>query len=125
MGLFGGGNSKTSSNTTNTEQTVANYGAGPATTLNLSGITTGASSNFNIATSDYGAIEAGTSLARDALKSSLASVGSIASDVVGKTLSIAAKNQVSEGAQMQDTLIKVALVIGAVIAVVAIFRGSK
>lgn len=121
MGLFGGGNSKTSSSTTNTEQTVANYGNGPATTLNLSNVGTG-TGNVSIATTDYGAVEAGTNLARDALKGALDSVSGIASSVVDKTLSLANKTQVSEPAQMQDTYVKIALIAGAAVALVMIFK---
>lgn len=122
MGLFGGGNSKSSSSTTNTEQTTANYGGGPALTLNLSnaGNASGknSTSNVSISTTDYGAVEAGTNLARDALKG----FGDLAGSVIDKTLSLANKTQVSEPAQMQDTYVKLALVAGAAVVLIMIFK---
>lgn len=147
MGLFGG-DSSSSSDTTAVTGTVGNYGSGEAPTVTTAGanrstiinataapggggapLTLFKSKGNTINTSDYGAIEAGASLARAALDSNgqafrdaIARVSDSASAIVNKTLGIAEKTQVSESAQMQDTLIKFAMIAGAAVALIMIFK---
>lgn len=114
MGLFGGSKSKQSSNVVSGE--VANYGAGPTTTLaGISG------STVNLTMGDYGAIDGGLSLARQVIDSN----SGIVSSALEKTLSIASKNQVSESVQQQDTMVKLALIAGAAFALFAYLRGRR
>lgn len=109
MGLFDS-KSKTKSNVVSGE--VANYNAGAAQTFaGISGTNT-----FNV--SDYGAIEKGVGLAQLAIESN----GAAFKDAISKTLTIAQKTQVSESAQFQDSLVKLALIIGAAVAAIAIFK---
>ncbi|GAC1677098.1 MAG: hypothetical protein NVS9B2_27930 [Steroidobacteraceae bacterium] len=104
MGIFS--SSKNRSETSNTSYNIANYntgstgadGGGPQN-FNVAGN----SAAVNIATSDFGAIQAGLKLGQQ----SLSSVQSLAQGVVNKTLDIAAKNQVSETAQAQGAIVKV------------------
>ncbi len=142
MGLFGGSSkSKTASNVVS--GSVGNYGDGPTNTaagisgnnavafgngnaLTVSGLTR---SNVTINASDYGAIDAGNSLARAALESNgaafqtaIAKVSENANAIVNKTLGIAAKTQVSESAQFQDLLLKLALIVGAGMAALAYLK---
>lgn len=124
MGLF---DSKSKTTSAATENSVANYNSGPAQTF--SGISTGKNSNISIQTSDYGAIEAGSSLARQALESngaafseSVAAISANAKSVIDKTLGIAAKTQVSESAQFQDTLLKLGLIVAVSVAAIAFFK---
>lgn len=148
MGLFGG-DSSSSSDTTAITGTVGNYGSGTAPTVTNAGVqrstiinatatpgggaplTLFKSKGNTINTSDYGAIEQGVGLARAALDSNgqafrdaIARVSDNASAIVNKTLGIAEKTQVSETAQMQDTLIKVAMIAGAAVVLVMIFKRS-
>jgi len=146
MGLLGG-NSKSSADTTAVTGTVGNYGSGAAPTVTNSGVnkstiinataapdaaapvTLFKSKGNTISMSDYGAIQAGRDLSMAALETNgnafrdaIKQVSDNASAIVNKTLGIAEKTQVSETAQMQDTIIKVAMVAGAAIALVMIFR---
>lgn len=117
---LGGGNSK---QTTNNSTEITDY-----TNTNSVGdvmggfqpVTVNGGNGNTITTTDFRAIEAGTSLAQQALDSGASTfetfankLGAQSDSIVNKSLGIAAKSQTSEGAQMQDTLIKVAL-IGAV-----------
>lgn len=121
------GFSRSSSSTTSNVNTYnfANYGGdkgGPAQNFNIAG-NAGA---VNIQASDYGAIEGGLSLAQQALSrgtqafsDAIAAVSSNANTIVARTLDIASKNQVSESAQFQGTLLKLGLIVGAVVAALA------
>lgn len=118
MGLFGG--SKSTSSTNQSETTFANYGSGgdgSSQNFNLSGVSQGKNSTLTIETADYGAIDAGSKLATAALaygdSSNTRAIEALQKNtqsVIDKSLSIAGKNQVSEGAQLQQNLLYAALI---------------
>lgn len=119
MGLFGG--SKSTSSSSQAETTFANYGSsgggGSSQNFNLSGVSQGKNSTLQIETADYGAIDAGAKLASAALSYGDASntraieaLQQNTQSVIDKSLSIASKNQVSEGAQLQQNLLYAALI---------------
>lgn len=115
--------SKSSSDSTTQTATNGNYGA---SATNVGPIKTGKSAHITINALDGGAVAGGLGLAQQALAfgsasfdSAIGAVSSQANSIVDKTLSIANKTQTSESAQFQDTLLKLALVIGAAMVFVA------
>lgn len=123
MGLFGGGNS--SSSTTETQQTLTGYGGGPTINTALSGVTVNGSGTLRLETTDYGAIQAGLALSQDALRSNndaLTQAFGQSSQVVNKTLAIASQNQVDQATQFQGTLVKIIGIVGAAVVAVMLLR---
>lgn len=122
MSLIGGpgqSSSKTTNNQTSTNFANYNTGSAPASNLNLSGVSTGKKGtlNLSIESSDYGAIDAGAKLANAALNygdsantRAIEALQQTSQSVIDKSLSIASKNQVSEGAQLQQNLLYAALI---------------
>jgi len=146
VGLFSSNRSKTDSNV-NTYN-FANYntgeaGAGGSPNINVAGLTLGESASVQITGSDYGAIEAGRSLAQSALDSggqtferalsfvqqsnrdNTEALRATTDNVVSKSLGIATANQTPEGSQLLDAVKQIA--IGVVVAIVigVIAKGSK
>lgn len=126
MGLF---DSKSKNTSNASPVSVGNYTEG-GNAQTFAGINaSGKNSSVSIQTSDYGAIEGGVSLARQALETngaafsqSVAAISNNAKAVIDKTLGIAAKTQVSESAQFQDTLLKLGLIVAAAVAAIAFFK---
>lgn len=125
------GISSSKSNSSSTTQT-ANNGNYGASATNLGPISTGKKSNVTINALDGGAIAGGLGLASQALSvgqssfnSAIDAVQSNTASIVDKTLNIANKTQTSESAQFQDTLLKLALVIGAAMVFVAWSKHKK
>lgn len=137
MGLFGGGNSKSStSNTSNTNALSSQGGALLSTAVMgnsnstaplqnygssiLGGINAKNGAVINLTSTDFGAINAGQSLSAKALD--LAS--SISTGAQGALAQVALKNQdqTAPGASSADGLIKLALIGAAVLAVVVVLK---
>lgn len=126
MGLFGGGNS--SSNTTETQQTLTGYGGGPTSNTALNNVNVNGNGTLKLETTDYGAIQSGLALSQAALQSNnqaLSQAFDQSAQVVSKTLSIASENQVDQSTQFQGTLVKIIGIVGAVIVGIALLKGSK
>lgn len=117
-GIFGS-SSKATTNQSTTSTANYNTGSAPASNFNLSGLSTGKKGaiDVSISTSDYGAIDQGAKLAREALNfageansRAIQAVQSTSSSAIDKTLSLANKNQTSEGSQLQTNLLYAAVI---------------
>lgn len=128
MGLFSGSKQNTTNNTA-----LYDYANNNSASGDVSGgyqpVTVNGNGN-NIETTDFRAIETGAGLAQAALDSNgrafetfANKIGEQSNNIVSKSLGIAAKNQVSEGAQMQDTLVKIALIAAAGLGLYALAKG--
>ncbi|HET8882612.1 MAG TPA: hypothetical protein VFM56_10600 [Solimonas sp.] len=122
MGLFSGGNSKSTTN--NTAYNIANYGAangGPTQTV--AGITaSGKNSAVTLNTSDYGAVQGGLQLAQNALDTAVSAVSNSQQGFASALSSIAQAQQTPDAAGAQQTFVKLALIAVAGIAIIVWVR---